>query len=224
VLDGTADDWPHPPGDPLNLVALDCRAAPGTLRLGLVPGLPDDAYESDGALTKSHVRAITLAALAPGPGRVLWDVGAGSGSIGIEWLRAEPTARAIAIESRPDRAERTRRNAHTLGVPHLDIRLERAPAIYADLDRPDAVFVGGGLTEPGLLDTCWAALRPGGRIVANTVTLESEAVLAERYARHGGELIRISVSHAAPIGGFTGWRSAMPVTQWAAAKPATAVR
>jgi len=224
VLDGTADDWPHPPGDPLNLVALDCRAAPGTLRLGLVPGLPDDAYESDGQLTKQHVRAATLAALAPSPGELLWDIGGGSGSIAVEWLRAHRTCRAVTIEREPDRAARITGNADRLGVPALQVVAGTAPAALAGLPAPDAVFVGGGLTEPGLLDACWDALRPGGRIVANTVTLESEAVLAERYARYGGELIRISVSHAAPIGGFTGWRSAMSVTQWSAAKPATAAR
>lgn len=219
VLDGTADTWAHPPGDPLNLVALDCLAALGTLRLGLVPGLPDDAYEHDGQLTKRHIRATVLAALAPAPGELLWDIGGGSGSVAIEWLRSHRACRAVTVERDPARAARIAHNAATLGVPALRVITGPAPAALDGLPRPDAVFLGGGLTEPGLLDACWNALRPGGRIVANAVTLESEAVLAGHYARHGGELVRISVSHAAPVGGFTGWRQAMPVTQWAATKP-----
>jgi precorrin-6Y C5,15-methyltransferase (decarboxylating) len=201
--------------DPLHAVAIECKS---DRLLPRTPGLPDDAYESDGALTKSHVRAITLAALAPAPGRLLWDVGAGSGSIGIEWLRAEPTARAVAIESRPDRAERIRRNAHTLGVPHLEIKIEGAPAVYDDLDRPDAVFVGGGLTTDGVLDGAYESLRDGGRFVANAVTLEGERALQERAARHGGTLTRIAIDHAEPLGSFTAWRSQIPVVQWSVTK------
>ncbi|MEU4092581.1 precorrin-6y C5,15-methyltransferase (decarboxylating) subunit CbiE [Streptomyces sp. NPDC026673] len=219
VLDGTADDWPHPPGDPLNIVAVECAAAPSTPRLGLVPGLPDAAYEHDGQLTKRHVRAATLAALAPAPGELLWDVGGGSGSIAVEWMRAHRACRAVTVERDPVRAERIVRNAAALGVPALRVVTGAAPAALDGLPVPDAVFVGGGLTAPGLLETCWAALRPGGRLVANTVTLESEALLAQWYARHGGELVRLAVAHAAPVGGFTGWRQAMPVTQWSAVKP-----
>ncbi|MFJ8696617.1 precorrin-6y C5,15-methyltransferase (decarboxylating) subunit CbiE [Streptomyces roseolilacinus] len=218
VLHGTADDWPHPPGDPLNLVAVECARAPGAPRLGAVPGLPDEAYEHDGQLTKRHVRAATLAALAPAPGELLWDVGGGSGSIGVEWMRVHRTCRAITVERDPVRAERIARNAAALGVPGLRVVTAAAPDGLAGLDAPDAVFVGGGLTAPGLLDACWAALRPGGRLVANTVTLESEALLAERYRRHGGELVRLAVAHAVPVGGFTGWRQAMPVTQWSVTK------
>ncbi|MEV3989831.1 precorrin-6y C5,15-methyltransferase (decarboxylating) subunit CbiE [Streptomyces sp. NPDC049837] len=218
-LDGTADDWPHPPGDPLNVIAVTCVRAPGALRLGAVPGLPDAAYENDGQLTKRHVRAVTLAALAPAPGELLWDIGGGSGSIGIEWMRTHRTCRAVTVERSPERAARIARNAAALGVPGLKVVTAAAPAGLAELDAPDAVFIGGGLTAPGLLDACWAALRPGGRLVANTVTLESEALLADRYRRHGGELVRLAVAHAVPVGGFTGWRQAMPVTQWSVTKP-----
>ncbi|MFH8370013.1 precorrin-6y C5,15-methyltransferase (decarboxylating) subunit CbiE [Streptomyces sp. NPDC018031] len=219
LLDGTADDWPHPPGDPLNLVAVECAAGPGAPRLSTVPGLPDDAYEHDGQLTKRHVRAATLAALGPRPGELLWDVGGGSGSIAVEWLRAHRTCRAVTVERDPVRAGRIGRNAAALGVPGLRVVTGAAPAALTGLPTPDAVFIGGGLTAPGLLDACWAALPAGGRLVANTVTLESEALLADRYRRHGGELVRIAVAHAVPVGGFTGWRQAMPVTQWAVVKP-----
>ncbi|MFE9421557.1 precorrin-6y C5,15-methyltransferase (decarboxylating) subunit CbiE [Kitasatospora sp. NPDC006697] len=220
-LAGTADGWAHPAGDPLNLLAVELRAAAGTPRGSLVPGLPDELFESDGQLTKRHIRAATLAALAPAPGELLWDVGGGSGSIGIEWLRADPSCRAVSIEKSPLRAERIARNARALGVPRLRVVTGGAPGALAGLPAPDAVFVGGGLTAPGLLAACWAALPPGGRLVANTVTLESEALLAEWYRRHGGELVRLAVAHAVPVGGFTGWRQAMPVTQWSVRKQST---
>ncbi|MFF5723463.1 precorrin-6y C5,15-methyltransferase (decarboxylating) subunit CbiE [[Kitasatospora] papulosa] len=217
-LDGTADAWEHPPGDPLNVIAVDCRSIPGALRLGAVPGLPDKAYEHDGQLTKRHVRAATLGVLAPAPGELLWDVGGGSGSIAAEWMRAHPSCRAVTVERDPERARRIARNADRLGVPGLRVVTGRAPAALAGLPVPDAVFIGGGLTAPGLLDTCWEALLPGGRLVANTVTLESEALLAEWYKRLGGELVRLAVAHAVPVGTFTGWRQAMPVTQWSVQK------
>ncbi|MFD7548169.1 precorrin-6y C5,15-methyltransferase (decarboxylating) subunit CbiE [Streptomyces sp. NPDC059578] len=213
-----ADAWTRPPGAALNLVAVECVRAPDAVALGTVPGLPDAAYENDGQLTKRHVRAATLAVLAPEPGELLWDVGGGSGSIAVEWLRAHPSCRAVSVERDPDRAERITRNARTLGVPGLRVVTGAAPDVLDGLPAPDAVFIGGGLTAPGLLDRCWAALRPGGRLVANTVTLESEALLAEARHRHGGELVRLAVAHAVPVGRFTGWRQAMPVTQWAARK------
>ncbi|MFC7864439.1 precorrin-6y C5,15-methyltransferase (decarboxylating) subunit CbiE [Streptomyces murinus] len=216
----TADDWARTkrPCDPLNIVAVECRRAPDAVRLGAGPGLPDEAYEHDGQLTKKHVRAATLGALAPAPGELLWDIGGGSGSIAIEWMRTHPSCRAVTVERDPVRAERILRNAERLGVPGLRVVGGAAPAALAGLPRPDAVFVGGGLTAPGLLDTCWTALPRGGRLVANTVTLESEALLADAYRRHGGELVRLAVAHAVPVGGFTGWRQAMPVTQWAVQK------
>ncbi|MFG2818155.1 precorrin-6y C5,15-methyltransferase (decarboxylating) subunit CbiE [Kitasatospora sp. NPDC048365] len=218
VREGTAGAWPHAPGDPLNILAVECAAAPGTPRAQLVPGLPDDRYESDGQLTKRYVRAATLAALAPAPGELLWDIGGGSGSIGIEWLRAHRSCRAVSVERDPVRAERIARNAGALGVPRLRVVTGPAPGALAGLETPDAVFVGGGLTAPGLLAACWAALPVGGRLVANTVTMESEALLAEWYRRHGGELVRLGVAQAVPVGGFTGWRQAMPVTQWSVIK------
>ncbi|MFD4031327.1 precorrin-6y C5,15-methyltransferase (decarboxylating) subunit CbiE [Streptomyces sp. NPDC058637] len=217
-LDGTADTWAHPSGDPLNVIAVDCLATPDTLRVGAVPGLPDEAYEHDGQLTKRHVRAATLGVLAPAPGELLWDIGGGSGSIAVEWLRTHPSCRAITVERDTERAGRIARNADRLGVPALRVVTGRAPEALAGLPVPDAVFIGGGLTAPGLLDACWDALPPGGRLVANTVTMESEALLADRYRRLGGDLVRLSVAHAVPVGGFTGWRQAMPVTQWSVRK------
>ncbi|MFB7271415.1 precorrin-6y C5,15-methyltransferase (decarboxylating) subunit CbiE [Streptomyces sp. NPDC056244] len=221
--DWLARDWAGgvasvPAFDPLNVVAVECRRAPDALRLGAVPGLPDTAYEHDGQLTKRHVRAATLAALAPAPGELLWDIGGGSGSIAVEWMRTHRSCRAVSVERDPVRAERIGRNARALGVPGLRIVTGAAPGALAGLPVPDAVFVGGGLTAPGLLDACWDALPAGGRLVANTVTLESEALLARWYGRFGGELVRLAVAHAVPVGGFTGWRQAMPVTQWAVTK------
>ncbi|POM26686.1 Precorrin-6Y C(5,15)-methyltransferase [decarboxylating] [Actinomadura rubteroloni] len=197
--------------DPLNVVAIECRTGPA---LPLVPGLPDDAYAHDGQLTKREVRAITLARLGPLPGELLWDVGGGAGSIAIEWMRTHPSCRAVAIERDPVRAERLAANARALGVPALRVVTGTAPAALRGLPAPDAVFVGGGVTAPALIDTCRTALRPGGRLVVNAVTVESEAVLARARADHGGDLTRIDIARAAPVGAFTGWRPAMPVTQW----------
>ncbi|MEU1309567.1 precorrin-6y C5,15-methyltransferase (decarboxylating) subunit CbiE [Streptomyces cinnamoneus] len=218
TLPGTADEWTHPPTAPLNVIAVECHRAPEALRLPLTPGLPDEAFEHDGQLTKRHVRAATLAALAPAPGELLWDVGGGSGSIGIEWMRAHPACRAITVERNALRAERIVRNANALGVPALQVVTGPAPSALQGLPTPQAIFIGGGLTAPGLLQTCWEALPPGARLVANTVTLESEALLTDWYRRHGGELTRLAVAHAVPVGGFTGWRQAMPVTQWSVSK------
>jgi precorrin-6Y C5,15-methyltransferase (decarboxylating) len=218
-IDGTADTWAHPAGDPLNVIAIECLGSPDATRLGAVPGLPDEAYEHDGQLTKRHVRAATLGVLAPAPGELLWDIGGGSGSVAIEWMRTHPSCRAITVERDPVRAQRITRNAEHLGVPTLRVITGRAPDCLAELPTPDAVFIGGGLTVPGLLDACWDVLPAGGRLIANTVTLESEALLAERYRRHGGDLVRLAVAHAVPVGGFTGWRQAMPVTQWSVRKP-----
>jgi precorrin-6B C5,15-methyltransferase / cobalt-precorrin-6B C5,C15-methyltransferase len=215
VLTGTAADWPHAPSDPLNVVAVECGAGP---RTSLVPGLPDGSYDSDGQLTKREVRAVTLAALGPAPGELLWDVGAGAGSIAIEWMRAHRSCRAIAVEAEAGRASAIASNAAKLGVPALRIIHGRAPAALADLPRPDAVFIGGGLTGAGVVDACLHALPAGGRLIANAVTLESEALLYSWYARLGGELTRIEVQRAGPIGGFTGWRPAMPVTLWSVVK------
>ncbi len=180
------------------------------------PGLPDEAYESDGQLTKRHVRALTVATLAPRPHELLWDVGAGSGSIGIEWLRAEPSAGAIAIESDATRAERLAHNARRLGVPHLQLVHGRAPEALHGLQQPDVVFIGGGVTHPGLLDHCLAHVKH--RLVANAVTLESEQAVIAAQQQHGGTLTRIALSHAEPIGAFSTWRPQLPVVQWSLTK------
>ena len=212
VVTGTAGSWEHPPGDPLNVIAIDC--GPDGPATSVVPGLADSAYETDGQLTKREVRAVTLSVLAPVPGALLWDVGAGSGSIGIEWMRSHPSCHAIAIESSAPRAATIATNAAALGVPALQLITGRAPEALDGLPTPDAIFIGGGLTRDGVLDACLTALRPGGRLVANAVTVESEAALAAAHAKLGGELIRLSVSRGSPVGTFTGWRPLMPVTIW----------
>lgn len=196
----------------LNIVALELI---GPLVSGWAAGLPDDVFEHDGQLTKRDLRASALARLAPAPGGLLWDVGAGAGSVGIEWMRAHPSCRAVAIESEPARAQRVSDNARNLGVPALKVVCGTAPDALAGLPKPDAVFVGGGLSRAGVLDACLAALAPGGRLVAHAVTFETEAMLAAAYREHGGELTRIQVEHAAPLGSFTGWRPGRAVTQWA---------
>jgi len=217
ILAGTASTWREDTVDPLNVVAVSCAGAGPALPI--VAGLPDDRYESDGQLTKREVRAVTLAALGPQPGELLWDVGAGSGSIAIEWMRSHRACRAIAVESSPQRAARIAGNAEALGVPALRVVEGRAPDALAELPTPAAIFIGGGLTRDGVVEACLAALPRGGRLVANAVTLESEAVLAGLYAKLGGELTRIAVNRAAPLGGFTGWRAMLPVTIWALVKP-----
>lgn len=219
MTEATAETWGDHRPDALHVVAIECARTPGAPLRPLVPGLPDDAFAHDGALTKRHVRAATLAALAPTPGALLWDIGAGSGSISIEWMRAEPTARAIAVESRPDRAQRIAVNAARLGVPSLQLVIGEAPGALSGLDRPQAAFIGGGLTAPGVLDAAWDALATRGRLVANAVTVEGERVLFEARASHGGELARLEVAHAQSIGGFTTWRPALPIVQWSVAKP-----
>jgi precorrin-6Y C5,15-methyltransferase (decarboxylating) len=218
IVESTAAEWASTEADPLHCIAIECRADADTELRPLVAGLPDEAYENDGQLTKRHVRAITLAALAPTPDALLWDVGAGSGSVAIEWLRAEPSAQAIAIERQADRAERARVNARTLGVPQLEVVLGSAPEALCELAGPDAIFIGGGLTSAGVIQRCWYSLRPGGRIVANAVTLEGERILAFARERCGGELVRIEISHAEPLGTFEAWRSQLPVVQWSARK------
>jgi precorrin-6Y C5,15-methyltransferase (decarboxylating) len=178
------------------------------------PGLPDDLFDHDGQITKREVRAVTLSSLAPQHGELLWDIGAGAGSVAIEWMLADPSLRAIAIEARADRAARIRRNAAALGVPGLEVIEDAAPAALDGLAPPDAVFVGGGASEPEVLGMAVAALPPGGRLVVNAVTLDTEALLLARHAAMGGELIRIAIERAGAIGGRSGWRPALAVTQW----------
>lgn len=217
-LDGEARSWGYTETADLNLVAVECVADGGAVRLSTLAGLPDSAFLNDGQLTKRDVRAATLARLAPSPGELLWDVGAGCGSIGIEWMRAHPSCRAVAVEADVARSSLVEQNSRRLGVPSLLVVNGRAPAALDGLDAPDAVFIGGGVTEDGVIARCWEALGPGGRLVANAVTLQSEALLAEWRQRTDGELVRISVAHAGPIGRFDALRPALPVTILAAAK------
>jgi precorrin-6Y C5,15-methyltransferase (decarboxylating) len=193
-------------------------AEPGAIVIPRVAGLPDDLFKHDGQLTKREVRAVSLSALAPRGGELLWDVGAGSGAIGIEWLLADPANRAVGIEAREDRLATARVNARALGVPHYDLRLGTAPEALQGLPTPDAVFIGGGAGRDGVLDAVWQALPKGGRLVVNAVTLETEVILIAWQARHGGALLRLAVERAGPVGGRTGWRPAMPVVQWSVIK------
>jgi precorrin-6B C5,15-methyltransferase / cobalt-precorrin-6B C5,C15-methyltransferase len=203
----------------LNTVAIEVVAARGARIIAYTPGLADALFEHDGQITKREIRAVTLSALAPLKGELLWDIGAGSGSVAIEWMLADPSLRAIAIEARADRAARILRNSAAFGVPGLEVVEGRAPAALAGRARPDAVFIGGGASEGGVLDAAIAALRSGGRLGVNAVTLDTEKELIARHAALGGALTRIEISRAEPVGGKTGWRAAMPVTQWTWVKP-----
>ena len=205
--------------DPLNTVAVEVAAAGAARIIARAPGLPDAMFEHDGQITKREVRAVTLSSLAPRRGELLWDVGAGAGSVAIEWMLADPSLRAIAIEAEAERAGRIRRNATALGVPGLAVVQGAAPGVLAGLPPPDAIFVGGGASDPGLLDAVVDALRPGGRLVVNAATLQTEARLLARHSSLGGELIRIAIARAEPIGSMTAWRPALPVTQWLWVKP-----
>ena len=202
----------------LNLMAVELVADPGRQPLPVVPGLPDAAFAHDGQLTKSEVRAVTLAALAPCDGELLWDVGAGAGSVAIEWLRSGRGMRAIAIERDTVRAARISANAEQLGVPELVVRIGEAPTALGDLPEPTAIFVGGGAAIPGLIEHCWQRLAQGGRLVVNAVTVAGEAALLAFHAAHGGRLLRLGLARAEMIGGQLVWRPAMPVTQLAARK------
>jgi precorrin-6Y C5,15-methyltransferase (decarboxylating) len=206
--------------DMLNVCAVEVVAGCDARVLAYTPGLDDTLFEHDGQITKHEVRALTLSALAPRRGEVLWDIGAGSGSIGIEWMLSDPSLRAIAIEGHAERAARIRRNAQNFGVPSLVVVEGVAPDALTGLASPDAVFIGGGGSEAGVTAAAIAGLKPGGRLVANAVTTEMEAVLLAHHARLGGSLIRIDIARASPVGQMMGWRPAMPVTQWRWVKPA----
>lgn len=206
----------------LNIIALDVVAPPDALIVPLAPGLDDSLFEHDGQLTKREVRAVTLSALAPRQGELLWDVGLGAGSIAIEWLLRHPSLKAIGIEEGEARAARAARNAASLGTPDLTIVRGAAPDALAGLPAPDAVFIGGGLSDPRVFETAWQALKSGGRLVANTVSLASEARLIELFSRHGGELVRLDVSRAGKAGKTDDvfvWRAASPIVQWRVRKP-----
>ncbi|MGB7046111.1 MAG: precorrin-6y C5,15-methyltransferase (decarboxylating) subunit CbiE [Methylocella sp.] len=204
--------------DPLNIVALEIAVTAQSRMLPVANGLADSWFETDGQFTKREVRAVTLSSLAPRRGELLWDVGAGSGSIAIEWLLSDPANRAIAIEARADRASLISRNAASLGVPHIEIVAGRAPEAFATLPQPQAIFIGGGASIATLLDAAYAALPPGGRLVVNAVTLEAEAELIRRCKAQGGDLVRIEIARANPLGSYQAWRPALPVTQWSVRK------
>lgn len=205
--------------DPLNVIAIDVGAGPEAMPIPYAAGLPDTYFENDGQLTKREVRAVTLSSLQPGAGELLWDIGAGSGSVGIEWMLAHPANRAIGIERDETRAARAVRNAVALGVPQLDIRKGSAPDALDGLPSPDAIFIGSGSAFRELIDTCWNALKPGGRIVVNSVTLESELGVLAAYHAHGGTLTRFAVERAGPLGKRMTWRPALPIIQWVSRKP-----
>ncbi|MFD0363079.1 precorrin-6y C5,15-methyltransferase (decarboxylating) subunit CbiE [Nocardia sp. GCM10030253] len=215
----TAQSWGLPVGDPLNIVAVECVADAEGPRATRIPGLSDGLFGGDGQLTKSEVRALTLAALAPAPGELLWDVGGGSGSIAIEWCRTHPNCRAVTFERLEHRRRQIATNAAALGVPHVVVRGEvRTEVESTESAPPDAIFVGGGVTQDGLLETCWSHLRHGGRLVANAVTAESEALLLTWAKAHGGELRKFQIYRAEPLGTFTAWRPQLPVAQWSVRK------
>jgi precorrin-6Y C5,15-methyltransferase (decarboxylating) len=215
-FDGLAESWDHVV-PPFNTLAVECLAAPDAALLPRVPGLADDLFRHDGTMTKQEVRAATLAKLMPMRGALLWDIGTGCGSVAVEWMRGARYARAIGIEPRADRRAMAAANALALGVPKLELIEGRVPEALEGLEAPDAVFIGGGLSE-AVFEAAWAALRPLGRLVCNAVTLESEASLLELHKRHGGQLVKLQVHRAEPVGGLTGWRPLMPVTQWSLVK------
>jgi precorrin-6B C5,15-methyltransferase / cobalt-precorrin-6B C5,C15-methyltransferase len=203
----------------LNTIALEVAVEQGARVLPRVAGLPDEWFEHDGQITKREIRAVTLSSLAPRHGELLWDVGSGSGSVAIEWMLADPANRGVAIETRHDRAERIARNALSFGVPGLSVVTGEAPRVFADLQRPDAIFIGGGASAPSMIEHACDALGPGGRLVVNAVTLETQAACVGWRARWGGELAQIAIAHAEPVGRYSGWRAAMPIVQWRFVKP-----
>ncbi|MDL9948477.1 precorrin-6y C5,15-methyltransferase (decarboxylating) subunit CbiE [Gordonia sp. ABSL11-1] len=217
-VDSTADEFDGAAG-PLNIIALELS---GPVVGGWTSGLPDELFVTDGQITRRDIRASALARLSPLPGQLLWDVGAGAGSVGIEWMRAHSSCRTIAVEVDPERVERIAVNARRLGVPDVQVIRGKAPDALSGLPRPHAIFVGGGATRPGVLDTCRESLLPGGRLVVHGVTLETEMMLGEAYRAHGGELARMSVERAAPVGAFTGWSPARTIVQWSWTRPGQA--
>ena len=215
-FDGLAQSWAHEV-PAFNTLAVECLAAPDAALLPRVPGLADELYQSDGTMTKQEVRAATLAKLMPMRGALLWDIGTGCGSVAVEWMRAARYTRAIGIEPRADRRAMAAANALALGTPKLELIAGEVPSALKGLDPPDAVFIGGGLSHE-TFETAWAALRPLGRLVANAVTLESESILIALHKSHGGQLVKLQVNRAEPVGALTGWRPLMPVTQWSLVK------
>ncbi|MDF1855200.1 precorrin-6y C5,15-methyltransferase (decarboxylating) subunit CbiE [Pseudooceanicola sp.] len=215
-FDGLAKSWDHVV-PAFNTLAVDCVAAPDAALLPRVPGLADELFQHDGTMTKREVRAATLAKLMPMRGALLWDIGTGCGSVAVEWMRAAGYARAIGIEPRADRRAMAAANALALGTPRLQLIDGAVPEALAGLDAPDAVFIGGGLSRP-VFEAAWTALRPLGRLVANAVTLESEAILAALHGEFGGDLVRLQIHRVDPVGPYRGWRPLMPVVQYSLVK------
>jgi precorrin-6B C5,15-methyltransferase / cobalt-precorrin-6B C5,C15-methyltransferase len=214
VMRTTASGFELGAVNPLNVLAIEVSADADARVLALSPGLADALFDHDGQITKREIRALTISALAPRRGELLWDIGAGSGSVAIEWMLADPSLMAIAVEVDAYRAARIVQNAALMGTPNLSVLRRKAPDVLDTLPTPDAVFIGGGATEDGVIETSIAALRPGGRLVANGVTLETEVRLAEFHIRLGGDLTRIHIDRAGELGSKSGWRPAMPITQW----------
>jgi precorrin-6Y C5,15-methyltransferase (decarboxylating) len=214
-----AEDFSERSFADLNTLAIWCKPKPGAALLPRIPGLPDDAFIHDGQLTKREVRAATLAALGPYPDALLWDVGAGCGSIAIEWMRAARGAQSVAFENDQQRRRMIDENADRLGTPRLKVIAGEAPQSLAGHEAPDAVFIGGGMGIPGVFETSWAALKPHGRMVANVVTLEGELHLVDLQEKHGGDLVRLDVSYLARIGPLRALKPRMAVLQWRAVKP-----
>ena len=217
-IDGVAESWAQQDIADLNTIAVSCQGGSRAKRYFGAPGLRDGAFENDGQLTKREIRTMTISALAPAPGALLWDVGAGAGSVAIEWMLAVRGSQAIAIERDPVRFAQIARNAAALGVPGLQPFQGEAPDAIELLPPPEAIFIGGGLNVAGMIETCWARLKPGGRLVANAVSLESEALMTRWRDELGGTMVRINISRAKVVGAHTLWRPLTPVTQWAAIK------
>ena len=218
-FEGLASNWTHLPAAPFNTITVKLSSFNFTNIKTRVPGLPDNAFKHDGQLTKSEVRATTLSALEPFPGALLWDVGAGSGSVGIEWMRTDHRCQAIAIEDNSERAVNIAGNAIKLGTPNLKIIQQKAPASFSPLPKPDAIFIGGGITSKGMVEQCWLSLKEGGCLVANVVTTEGEALVLKYQKKMGGSLTRVGISRLEKIGSANGWRPSMQVTQWKINKP-----
>ena len=197
----------------LNIVAIECRLLDGAPALGMAAGLPDEAFDHDGQLTKRDLRASALSRLAPASDELLWDLGAGAGSIAIEWARTDPSCRPIAVERDPQRAARIATNAARLGVPGVEVVTAEIGGAVDRLPDPHAVFIGGGAT-PELVRHCWGRLRRGGRLVAHAVTVETEQILLQAWQTYGGELIRINVEQLEPLGRLHGWKPARAIVQW----------
>lgn len=214
----TAEEVSDQPFADFSLLAVECVAGRNAVLLPRLAGLPDESFRHDGRITKREVRAVTLAALSPLPGAVLWDIGSGCGSIAVEWMRAARGAAAIAFERDRKRLDFIAENALCLGVPGLEIVAGNVPGTLAGRPAPDAVFLGGAVSDEAVFEACWAALKPGGRLIANAVTLEGAAALTVRQGRFGGDLTRIDIAHLAPVGNKRALKPRMSVLQWRAAK------